>query len=121
MTGTFALVLFDALALVAFAAIGVASHNRSIDVPSVLRNALPLLIVWYALAPLLGTYKPPSWKALWIAWLVCIPLGVILRAAILGHPNGGEFFSFLSVTMVATCMLLACFRWAARFIATLAG
>ncbi len=52
MTGTLALVLFDALALVAFAVIGVASHNRSIDVPSVLRNALPLLIVWYALAPL---------------------------------------------------------------------
>jgi len=95
MTGTLALVLFDALALVAFAAIGVASHNRSIDVPSVLRNALPLLIVWYALAPLLGTYKPPSWKALWIAWLVCIPLGVVLRAAILGHPRGGEFSVFL--------------------------
>jgi hypothetical protein len=121
MTGTFAIVLLDALALVAFAVIGVLSHNRTLDVSSILRNALPLLIVWYALAPLLGTYKPPSWKTLWIAWLVCIPLGVVLRAAILGHPNGGEFFSFLSVTMVATCMLLACFRWAARFLAMLAG
>lgn len=120
MPETFAIILFDALALVAFAVIGVLSHDHSLDAASILRNALPLLIVWYVLAPILGTYKPPSWKALWIAWLVCIPLGTVLRSGILGHPKGSDFFSFLGVSMVATCMLLACFRWAARFVAMLA-
>jgi hypothetical protein len=121
MSTAFTLAFFDALALIVFSIIGIFSHNRAFDIAALLRNALPLLVVWFVLTPLLGTYQPPSWRRLWIAWLVCVPLGIILRTVILGHPRGSEFFSFLGVTMVATSLLLGGFRWAAYWLAPFVG
>lgn len=121
MIAAVTVVLFDALALIVFSVIGIFSHHRTFDVAALLRNALPLLLAWFILAPVLGTYQPPSWRRLWVAWLVCIPLGVILRTVILGHPRGSEFFSFLGVTMVATSLLLGGFRWVARWLVPLVG
>lgn len=119
MASAFIVALFDALALIVFSVIGIFSHNRSLDLAAFLRNAIPLIVVWFVMAPIVGTYQPPSWRKLWIAWVICVPLGIVLRTVILGHPKGSEFFSFLGVSMIATSLLLGGFRWAARWLAPL--
>eukprot|EP00565_Helicotheca_tamesis_P001737 CAMPEP_0185739412 /NCGR_PEP_ID=MMETSP1171-20130828/35405_1 /TAXON_ID=374046 /ORGANISM="Helicotheca tamensis, Strain CCMP826" /LENGTH=88 /DNA_ID=CAMNT_0028410975 /DNA_START=370 /DNA_END=633 /DNA_ORIENTATION=+ len=52
--------LIDAASIFIFAAVGKASHSAdgSLDFAAVLLTALPFLLSWFVVSPLVGCYKP---------------------------------------------------------------
>ena len=63
--------LGDAAAILLFVLIGLASHGEGIGVSGLARTALPVLAVWFAVAPILGTYRRPVWRV--VAWRLGLP------------------------------------------------
>jgi hypothetical protein len=107
---TLTLVLGDAVALILWAVLGLASHNEGVTVAGLLRNAGLIMVGWFAAALVLGTYRSPGvWRFL-ATWAIGITAGVILRAAILGKSWNGDEFTFLAVTLGVTLVLLAAWR-----------
>jgi hypothetical protein len=95
------LALLDAVALLAFAAVGVLTHGASAG--AFARDAACLLIGWFA-AGLLA-------KRLLLQWLVGVALALALRALIVGHAPPVAF-------VVTTYAFVLLFVYAVRFSAT---
>ncbi len=100
----------DAGALVVFAVIGMVSHDGSVFVAGFVRDALPLLVGWFAVALAIGTYRSPTRSKLLLTWAIGIPLGVIIRGIALGRHADGKQAAFLVTTMVFTLVLVLVFR-----------
>ena len=92
----------DAIAITLFAVIGLASHHEGESLAGVVRNAGPMLAVFFPVALVMGTYRRPGLRTLAPAWLVGVVGGVLLRAAILGHGYDRSTFTFMGVTLVVT-------------------
>jgi hypothetical protein len=84
----------DATILLAFAAIGRASHREQGAelVPGVLGTAAPFLVGWYAAALLLGVYRADTFSsprksafAAAYSWLPGGLIGLAIRSALEGH------------------------------------
>lgn len=108
------LAVVDAVALLAFVVLGLRSHEASSTVAAVARTALPLLLSWFAVAAIVGTYRASRartaatrTRALLLTWFVSVPIAISVRTLVLGHPTGLELLTFLAVTLVATLVLLA--------------
>lgn len=110
--------VIDTVALLTFAAIGKASHNPdgSWDILGILWTALPFLLSWFTVAPLLGCFTPmattsgdikQSTISVAKGWIVAIPLGCLLRGAIKGYLPP---IAFVIVTLIATLVLLSAGR-----------
>jgi hypothetical protein len=95
------LALLDAVALLAFAAVGVLTHGASAG--AFARDAACLLVGWFA-AGLLA-------KRLLLQWLVGVALALALRALIVGHAPPVAF-------VVTTYAFVLLFVYAVRFSAT---
>ena len=104
------LALGDVIAISLFAPIGLISHDKGITLEGLARNALPVVVGFLAAALLLGAYRRPGLARLAAAWLIGVTAGVLTRAAILGHGYGRTTFTFLTVTLVVTGLLLAAWR-----------
>ncbi|HEX9376680.1 MAG TPA: DUF3054 domain-containing protein [Actinomycetota bacterium] len=104
------LALGDAVAIVLFAVIGLASHREGETAAGLVRNAGPVLAGFLAAALAVGTYRRPGVRTLAAAWILGVPAGVLLRAAILGHGYGTKTFTFMAVTVIVTGLLLAAWR-----------
>jgi hypothetical protein len=107
----------DGGALVTFAVIGMLSHDGSVFVAGFVRDAVPLLIGWFAVAAAVGTYRRPSRSKLLLTWAIGIPLGVVIRGIALGRHVDGMQAAFLVTTMVFTLVLVLAFRAAGTRIA----
>src|SRR6266705_322518 len=59
----------DAIALVLFAVIGLTSHHRGIGLHGLTRDALPVLLGWFVVASVAGTYRRPSWPRFIATWI----------------------------------------------------
>jgi hypothetical protein len=105
-----ALALADASALVLFAVVGLLSHDGKVSVVGLGRDALPLLAGWFAAALLFGTYRRRSVRTLLLAWVVGVPLGVVLRALVLGRALDGREATFLLVSLVFTLVFVLALR-----------
>jgi len=105
----------DALAIVAFAIVGLASHGASAT--HFLRDALPLLGGWFAAALVTRLYVRPSLAGLLATWAVGITAGVLVRALILGRALDGKEAKFLAVSLVFTLVFVAALRSAAGLVA----
>jgi hypothetical protein len=100
-------ILGDTVALVLFAVIGLASHDRGITWQGLLRDAVPVLGGWFAAAALFHVYGRPRWRAFAAAWLVGITAGVEVRGLVLHrHVLGARYLTFLLVTLIVTLVLL---------------
>jgi len=110
------LFLFDLLALLLFAVVGLVSHHRPVDLGGIARNLLPVLLVWLLLSPFLGTYRRPSLHSLLFTWLLAFPAGLWLREMALGGGFGPGFFVFLGVAMGFSLLFLLLFRGLARLL-----
>ena len=86
----------DMTALLLFAAIGRASHGNSFNIfaPEAIKTALPFLVTWTALSPLVGAYtldatsitdKKKVIAALLSSWLVSVPLAIMERGLLKGE------------------------------------
>ncbi|HEX9123412.1 MAG TPA: DUF3054 domain-containing protein [Actinomycetota bacterium] len=101
-----ALLVGDVLALVAFVLVGVAEHDGRITAGLVLRTAGPLLIGWFALTAVLGTYRSPGLRTLLTTWIATVPMAVVVRSIIAGGPWGVRLMVFLGVALAFTLLFL---------------
>src|SRR5258706_5075060 len=107
----------DALAFMAFAALGRASHSEAAGIAAILQvaeTAAPFAIGWVVVAPFAGAYPAelvqpprlmPARSAL--AWLLAWPLRLLLGALI---RQGTIPLSFAIVTLIANMLILLGWR-----------
>lgn len=108
------MLVIDAVLIIAFAALGIASHDGDLDPLSVTRVAVPFLLPYLLLA---GTIKPtrlihnifPVGIAL---WLITVVLGPVLRAVLFDDTSAVPF-------VLVTAGVLAVFLLGRRSISTL--
>jgi Protein of unknown function (DUF3054) len=108
-------VLADAAALIVFVLIGIRGH-RAGTVEGFVRNAVPLLGVWFLVAWLAHTYRRPGWRSLLRNWIVAVPVGLLVRTMILGSPKGGKILVFIGVGLAFTLLFLVLGRLLARLV-----
>jgi Protein of unknown function (DUF3054) len=108
-------VLADATALAVFVLVGISGHRAS-TVEGFLRNAVPLLGVWFLVARLAHTYRRPGWRSLLRTWIVAVPIGLLLRTLIVGSPNGARILVFIAVGLAFTLVFLVLGRLLTRLL-----
>jgi hypothetical protein len=81
--GTRTTPLVDAFALLVFVVVGVLTHDAS--GPAFVRDLLCILGGWFAVALALRLYSRAGRWRLVATWLAGVSLGVLVRAAIVGH------------------------------------
>lgn len=113
--GTILYVLADGASLIAFVLVGISGH-RAGTMEGFVRNAVPLLAVWFLVAWLARTYRRPGWRSLLRNWIVAIPIGLLLRTLIVGSPNGVKILVFIAVGLAFTLALLILGRLLARLL-----
>lgn len=111
--GTVWFVLADAAALVVFVLVGIWGHHAG-TLESFLRNAVPLLGVWFVVAGLAHTYRRPGWRSLLRNWIVAVPVGLLVRTLIVGSPRSGRLLVFIAVGLAFTLLFLVLGRLLAR-------
>ncbi|GIW30383.1 MAG: hypothetical protein KatS3mg075_799 [Meiothermus sp.] len=100
----------DALCIVLFAVIGLQTHGEPLSLAGILRNALPILLVWWLVSPFLRTYTRPSWQNLLYTWAIAVSAGVWLRFMVLQKPFDLGYLIFWAVALGATLVLLLAWR-----------
>jgi hypothetical protein len=109
-------VIADVVALVTFVLIGIRSHHVATPI-GFARNAGPLLAAWFVVARLTGAYRRPGFRSLLRTWIVAVPVGLLVRTALVGSPSGGGLAVFVAVGLAATLALLLLGRILVRLIA----
>ncbi len=104
------LAVADGAALVLFSIVGLLSHDGTVSAAGLARDALPLLAGWFAAALLFRTYRRRSVRTLLLAWIVGVPLGVALRALVLGRALDGREAAFLAVALTFTLVFVVALR-----------
>ena len=100
----------DYLCIVLFAILGLQAHGEPISLAGILRNALPILLVWWLVAPFLRTYTRPGWQNLLFTWAIAVSLGVWLRFMVLQKPFDTGYLVFWAVALGVTLVLLLAWR-----------
>src|SRR5207302_4884684 len=101
----------DAVALVLFAVIGLASHHKGLGAHSLVRDAVPVLVGWFAAALVFGAYRRPSVAAFAASWAVGVGGGALVRGMVLGrHVLGARYLTFVGVTLGVTLVFLLAWR-----------
>ncbi len=95
----------DTVALLAFVVVGVIQHE-GFELRGVLRTGIPLLVAWFLVALVVGTYRQPSWARMLATWVVAVPLGLVARSAVRGGPWGKGLLVFGGVAMAFTLLFL---------------
>jgi hypothetical protein len=107
----------DTVGLLVFVTAGVIVHGGRLRASVLVRDVVPLLGVWGALAPLTGVYRAPGWGSLARHWAVSVPVGVLLRQVLLGRPLGRGTLVFLAAAWVFAPACVAAARLAAGLLA----
>jgi hypothetical protein len=105
----------DALGIVAFATVGLLSHDHALSATGYARDALPVLGGWFAAALVFGAYRRPSRRTLLTTWIVGVPLGILTRALVLGRAFDGDQGIFLGIALAFTLLFVLALRTALRF------
>ncbi len=100
----------DAVCIVLFAIIGLQSHGEPVSLSGIVRNALPILLVWWLIAPFLRTYTRPTWQNLLYTWAIAVSTGVWLRFMVLQKSFDTGYLVFWTVALGATLVLLLAWR-----------
>ena len=113
--GKATLVVADALALLAFVAVGLRSHHISATAEIAARNALPLAGSWIVVVLAVGTYRRRDLSSLVLTWAIAVPVALLVRTWWVGSPRGDRIVVFLIVGMAFTGLFLwlgRCVAWA---------
>jgi hypothetical protein len=101
----------DAATLVLWALLGLVRHTDGVTLAGLVRNAGPILIGWFAVAALFGTYaRRRDALGFVLTWLVGISAGVVLRALFLHRSWDGAEWAFFGVTLAVTGVFLLVWR-----------
>lgn len=98
--------LTDAAGLLVFTAVGIAMHGAGFGAMPILRNVVPILGIWFLLAPVTGIYRQTGWRSLVIHWAVALPLAVVARQWWVGRLFSRATVAFLIASMILTLAIL---------------
>jgi hypothetical protein len=98
--------VIDGAAICTFTIIGIVSHRATLPPSALAEDALPLLGGWFAASIVFRLYGRCTWKALLLTWAVGIPLGVLVRAAVLGRLDEPRQLAFLLTTLVLSLVFV---------------
>jgi cation transporter-like permease len=103
------LIVGDLAAMLVFALIGIASHERDISLTIFARSFLPFVVTWLTLGGVLGAFRHerPSWRLLAI-YLVCGVAALVARAVIFDRTL---FNAFFVIALVGNGLMLFAWRW----------
>lgn len=101
---------WDAAALLVFVAVGVLNHGASVG--AFFRDAACILGGWFAVAVVLRLYLRGTWWRLAATWLVGVSIGVLIRAAIVGHIA----YAFWGVAIAFTALFVLAARGLRRLV-----
>jgi hypothetical protein len=87
----------DGASLTLFAAAGRAHHAASILSGEILLTLVPLLLAWFSLAEVFGTYRGGGLRAFAWNWAAAVPLAAAARQFLRGQPLTGVFWQFLAI------------------------
>ena len=111
------LAIGDVVALLVFTLIGLANHKDGITASSVLKVMGPLVVVGGVAAAILGTYRRPGIRTLIPAWLVTVPIAILIRKALFNTPaTWSSTGIFIGVALAFTLLFLLGWRLAARYV-----
>jgi hypothetical protein len=110
------LIIGDIIILFLFSMLGRMAHQQSLELWAVSETTAPFVIGWLVAAVLVGALKPENLttirgtlhKAV-LAWLIGVPLGLLIRALILQR---WFHWSFILITMVGTLVMIVAWRMA---------
>ena len=102
---------------VLFVTIGLFNHHGGVSAGDYARDALPLVGCWLLAGGAFDLYKRPRVRALLATWLVGVTAGVLLRALLRWHIDGGDA-AFLAVALCFTLLFVAVVRIAMSFVRT---
>jgi len=98
VTAKRALMAGDLLALLAFALIGLASHERELSVPALARTFFPFAVGWLLVASVLGGFQPDAdgrpvsgWGIV-LLWIPAGLLGIVARSMVFERSLFTAFF-----------------------------
>ena len=111
------LALGDVVALLVFTLIGLANHKDGITAATVLKIMGPLLLVGAIAVAVFGTYRRPGVRTLLPAWLVTVPIAILIRKALFHTPaTWGSTTVFIGVALTFTLLFLLAWRLLARYV-----
>ena len=102
--------LADLLALLAFAALGVYSHQGALAFTDLLRAAWPFLLAWVLVAPFTGTWRDAGLAPLVVTWAIAVPTGWLVRLLAYAEPLDGTRLLFLATSLGFSLPFLLLFR-----------
>jgi len=101
----------DVAAILVFLLFGVSSHHE--DAASrFLTLAVVFVGAWIGTAWAIGTYRPVSNARLAANLAIAIPIGVLLRVAVVGSLTAGEIFTFAIVALLFASIFVGLARLA---------
>jgi hypothetical protein len=100
------MLVVDIVALVAFVLAGMASHHETSRVVVFVRNVVPVTGAWLLVALVLPTYRPPRLRWMLVNWAVAVPLGLMVRSAIVGDLGESGQLTFFGVALSFTLLFL---------------
>jgi uncharacterized membrane protein YjjP (DUF1212 family) len=107
------LVVGDCAALVVFALVGLASHDKGMGASDLARDAVPVVAGWLIAAGMFDLYRRGGRLRFLRTWFVGITGGTIVRGLVL-HRNvaGVRYLTFLLVSLIVTLVFLLAWRGA---------
>ncbi len=93
------LLIGDVAAILVFLLFGISSHHED-AVSRFLTLALIFVGAWVGTAWATGTYRPVSNARLVANLAIAIPIGVLLRVAVVGSLTAGQILTFAIVALV---------------------
>ena len=99
---------WDAAALTVFVVVGVLTHGASVG--AFFRDLACILGGWFAAALVLRLYARGGWRQLAGTWALGISVGVLARAAFVGHIA----YDFWGVALAFTALFVLAARGARR-------
>jgi hypothetical protein len=110
----------DVLALVVFVFIGLLTHHGGLSATGFARDALSIAGCWLLAGATFDLYKRPRLRALLATWVTGVTAGVLVRALVRRHIDGGDAV-FLVVALCFTLLFVVVARTAASFAPTGGG
>jgi len=108
-------VITDVLALLVFVTIGLLTHHGGLSALDFIRDAIPITGGWLLAGGAFDLYKRPRVRALLGTWLAGVTAGVLVRALLRWHIDGGDAV-FLAVALCFTLLFVVAARIAASFL-----
>jgi len=113
VTAKRALMAGDLLALLAFALIGLASHERELSVAALARTFLPFAVAWLLVGSVLGGFQPDgdgrpvSGWGIVLLWIPAGLLGIVARSMVFER---SLFTAFFPIAVTGNGLFLLAWR-----------